>query len=319
MKKSIFTYILAILLSGFFIAPAHAETLLIKIALNWFPEVEHGGYYAAKVNHLYDHIEQEVKLIPGGPDVPLIAQLASGQVPFAVLNADDVLLARAQGIPLVALVGSIQTSPLCLMVREDSAIKTYDDLKNTKLALSPKGPFTLFLKKKQALDGVTIIPYSGNLAPFLVNPNMVSQAYLFSEPVIAKEKGVNTRCLMASETGFNPYTSILVTTEKVIQEMPDVVEQIAKATAIGWRMYWENPLKANDLILGVNRNMDRKILAEGALKLKPLIQGDLKSPDLIGSMSMERWKTLYDQLKEVGLIKKDFDLNNVFNLKFIKL
>lgn len=317
MRHVFFKLLFTLFIICFSIIPVHAETQIIKIALNWFPEVEHGGYYAAKAGHLYDDLELAVKLIPGGPDVPLIALLASGQVPFAVLNADDVLLARSQGIPLVALVGAIQLSPLCLMVREDSVIQTYDDLQNIKLALSPKGPFTLFLKKKYPLPGVKFIPYSGSLAPFLVDPAMVSQAYLFSEPVIAKEKGVNTRCLLSGETGFNPYTSILVTTQKVIDEMPDVVTKITRASAAGWRLYWQDPQKANDLILGANKNMEPKILTEGASRLKSLIIGDLKNPDLIGLMTIDRWMALYNQLKEVGLIKKDFDVNKVFDLKFM--
>ena len=39
----------------------------ISLQLNWFPEAEHGGYYAARLNGYYAEEGLDVELLPGGP------------------------------------------------------------------------------------------------------------------------------------------------------------------------------------------------------------------------------------------------------------
>ncbi len=39
----------------------------VTLALNWFPEVEHGGFYAALVHGYYGDEGLEVEILPGGP------------------------------------------------------------------------------------------------------------------------------------------------------------------------------------------------------------------------------------------------------------
>lgn len=286
---------------------SQAETLKVSIGLNWYPEVEHGGYFAAEALGYYNEDPNlNIQLLSGGPNVPLVAQLASGKIDFAVMNADDVLLAREQGIPLVSVAGGIDQSPLCLMVHEKSPIKNYDDLQEVTLFLSPSGPFTHYLKKKYPLNKVTIVPYTGSVAPFLINKASVSQAYVFSEPLIAEDNGVLTRCLPAAGAGFNPYTSILVTTEKKIQTDPLIVKKIAVSSIKGWREYLRDPKPAHALIEKKNKLMTNAFLNRAYQKVKPLIssQGD----ELVARMDLKRWQELVSQLKMAGLITKNLDV-----------
>jgi len=44
----------------------------IRIALNWFPESEHGGFFTAVVNGYYAADHHDVTLVAGGPGVPVI-------------------------------------------------------------------------------------------------------------------------------------------------------------------------------------------------------------------------------------------------------
>ena len=58
------------------------------------------------------------------------------------------------------------------------------------------------------------------VAQFLVNESYAQQAYVFSEPFVAREKGAVVRCLLVAETGYNPYTSLLVTSGDTIRIGP---------------------------------------------------------------------------------------------------
>ena len=87
-------------------APAsEPAALTAKLALNWYPEVEHGGFLAADTLGLFNAQNTSVEIIPGGPGAPqlVITELAAGRIQFAVSDADNVVKARAAGVPVVAL------------------------------------------------------------------------------------------------------------------------------------------------------------------------------------------------------------------------
>ena len=92
--------------------------------LNWFPDTQHAGFYAAEVFGEFAQQQLSVRIIPGGPAAPIVQNVALKQVEFAVANADQILMARAQGAPVVAILASMQTSPRCIMVHRESGIQS---------------------------------------------------------------------------------------------------------------------------------------------------------------------------------------------------
>lgn len=274
----------------------------ISLALNWYAETEHGGYLAAKAEKIYEANELNVTVIPGGPDVPVIQRVASGDVDFGIANADEVLLARAQKVPVVALMAPIQHTPLCIMVHEDSDITSLKDLKDIKLAITPTSPQALYLGKTLSLAGVMIVPYGGSVAPFLADSKSAQQGYIFSEPFVAHEKGGQVRCLMISEIGYDPYTSLLISNEMTLKERPELVKKMVRATITGWRRYLASSESADKLILELNPQMNDKILKYGFDVLKPMVLDEVAQKNGIGTMTLERWQTLLSQLVQLGLI-----------------
>ena len=81
------------------------------------------------------------------------------------------------------------------------------------IAMSSSNAFSHYLRYKLPLTGVKIVPYSGNVAQFLLDKNYAQQGYVFSEPFVARKEGGDPRVLMLSDLGFNPYTSLLFTHE----------------------------------------------------------------------------------------------------------
>ncbi len=90
----------------------------VTLALNWFPEVEHGGFFAADVHGFFRDEGLEVEIQSGGPGAPVIQQVATQRCDFAVANADQVLLGRDQGAQVVAVMAAMQNSPHCIMVHQ---------------------------------------------------------------------------------------------------------------------------------------------------------------------------------------------------------
>ena len=175
-------------------SPSRADELAeIKLQLNWFPEVEHGGFYAAKAHDYFKQGCLNVELTPGGPGVNVWAMVDRGRADFGLVNADRVLLARAQGASLKAILAPFQHSPRCILVHAESEIATLADLSDVTLSMNETALFSQFLQKTQPLKNVQIVPYSGSLGPFLVNPQYATQGYVFSEPLIAQQTDVAVR------------------------------------------------------------------------------------------------------------------------------
>lgn len=161
----------------------------VSLQLNWFPEAEHGGYYAALVHGYFEEEGLQVKIIPGGPKAPVVQSIATGQATFGVDNADKLLLGRAQEADVVAVMAPLQDSPRCIMVHKSSGITKLDELQDIKLAISGGQAFAQFLRKHVPLTGVEIVPYPGNIAQFLLEEKYAQQAYNFSEPFVAEQQG----------------------------------------------------------------------------------------------------------------------------------
>src|SRR4051812_46973805 len=88
-------------------APATAVTL----QLNWTPEPEFGGFYAAAHDHLYEREGLSVAIKAGGAGVQTWKMVATGDVPFAIAEAGGGPRARAQGAPLGPPYAGDPTSP----------------------------------------------------------------------------------------------------------------------------------------------------------------------------------------------------------------
>ena len=289
----------------------------VTLALNWFPEAEHGGYYAALVKGYYQEEGLDVEIQPGGPGVPVIQNVATGRVMFGIANADQVLVGRNKEADVVALLAPLQMSPRCIMVHEKSGIRRLQDLKNMTLAVGSGKAYLEYLKTKVSLENVKLVPYPGSIAMFLKNEDFGQQGYVFSEPFVASQKGGDPHVLMVSEIGFNPYTSLLITRGQTIKQQQELVAKMVRASARGWRDYLQNPAAVNEHIHKVNPEMDLASLAYGVEAIKPLCLPAEMPAEQLGQMTSERWKTLADQLKEIDWIESEFDPATAFESRFI--
>ncbi|WP_153556300.1 ABC transporter substrate-binding protein [Roseimaritima sediminicola] len=278
----------------------------VVIQLNWHAETEHGGAYAALASRAYQRRGLDVEIRPGGPATPVAADLASGRCQFAFANADDVALYRQQGVAVVAVLAAMQNHPRCILVRTDSGITDLDHLDGLILQRQPGRPFLEFMRRRGLLEGVQEVPYTGSVAALVTSENVAIQAYSFAEPLLAEQQGVEVTPLMVSQLGWNPYSSVLVTTESLIDEQPELVRDVVQATREGWREYLESPEPANRLILAANhQGMTAEALQYGALQMRQLALPAGAEPDSLGRMSVQRWETLVAQLAELGLVDPD--------------
>lgn len=291
----------------------------VRLLLNWYPEAEHGGYYAALREGYYRAAGVDVEIVKGGPSAPVVPQVDGGQAEFGIGNADGLLLARSQDAKVVALLAPLQTSPRCIMVHASSGIESFDDLKNLTLAADNSAPYFSFLRQRLPLEGVTVVPYHGSVAEFLSNDKFAQQGYVFSEPFVAKRQGGHPKTLLVADLGFNPYTSVLFTSETYLSENRELVRKVVAASRRGWRHYLEHPAETNRYIHEINPEMEIEALEYGIEALRPLAQSSDTEQGGVGGMTAERWQTLNQQLVDIGAIDADsVEASEAFSTEFFE-
>ena len=118
-----------------------------------------GGFYAAD----YHAAGLNVDVIPGGVGTPTVQMVAAGKVDFAVVSADEIIIARSNGADVVALFAVYQTNPQGLMTHAARGFKNIGDIftHDGTVAMQRGLPYANFLEKKYSFDKVKIVPSPG--------------------------------------------------------------------------------------------------------------------------------------------------------------
>lgn len=285
----------------FFIAAflaSSASFALPKVALNWKPEAQFGGFYAA---------DKSLELLPGGSGTPTLQMLLAGKTDYAVVSGDEIVIAHDRGnTEVVALFATYQTNPQILMAH---ASKNYKNI--PEVLADPKAtilwqqglPYAQYLIKKLGPIKAKTAPYAGGIGNFQNDPNIVQQGFLTSEPQLAQKAGIETTPMTIASAGFNPYTTVLATTKKRLKEKPQEVKEVVQKLRQGWTDYLKDPTLTNEKMLKLNPSNTAEILKISAQQQKPLIETEFTAKNALGKMTSDRWKTLVDQLADLKIIK----------------
>lgn len=285
----------------------------VKLALDWVPEPEFGGFYAGREGGAYERHGIKIEIQGGGAGVPVLQMVATGRADFGTVGADELLTARTRGADLVALFAVFQTSPQGIMVHASRKLQKLEDAFHSgTLALETGKAYAAYLKKKFAWDGVKVVPYDGGVAHFLTDPSFGQQCYVTSEPIAARQKGADPAVFLIADAGFNPYATVVVTRRELLQKDPTLVKKFVLATREGWRQYLDQPQATNALLGKLNSALDAATLGAAAEAQKPLIETEDTKQHGLGSMQQVRWQTLADQLLDLKFLDKPATIAETF-------
>jgi NitT/TauT family transport system substrate-binding protein len=294
--------------------PPRATGPVIKLALNWKPEPQFGGFYAAKDQGSFDTRDLNVEILPGGSGTPVVQMVIAGQAPYGIASGDEIVIARSKGQDVVALFAVYQTCPQGILVRADRGLRSLADVFASGTVAMQRGlPYAMHLEKTYGFGRVTVVPYPGGVAG-LLNPStgasFAQQCFVTSEPILLQENGVEPQAFLVADSGYNPYTTVLIARgDHVRANLPQVGAMIA-AVREGWQAYLDDPTQTNALMLQLNPGMDARTFARSAELQKPLIA----PPELseLGAMNLYRWQLLIEQLLDLGVIDKPVPAAELF-------
>jgi NitT/TauT family transport system substrate-binding protein len=283
------------------------------LALNWLPEPEFGGFYAARESGAYKKAGLDVQIQGGGAGVPVVQMVATARADFGTVGADELVMARARGADVVAVFATFQTAPQGIMVHASRGLKRLEDaFRSGTLALETGLPYIAYLRQKFPWGGAKIVTYDGGVAHFLADPMFGQQCFVTSEPIAARQKGGDPQVFLIADAGFNPYATVVITRGDLLRRNPQLVRAFVAATADGWRRYLDDPKPTNQLLGTLNHAMDAATLVAAAEAQAPLVEtSDTKKLGL-GTMARTRWQTLVEQMVSLKLIDRPIDVDALF-------
>ena len=285
----------------------------LVLQLNWKAEPQFGGFYAAQVGGLYKNGSLDVSIIEGGSGTPTIQVLGAGKVEYAVVSADEVVIAQERGAKnVVALFATFQTNPQAIMAHTERGFRSLADvLKSDGILLWQAGlPYAQYLTKKFAPISVRTAPYLGGIGNFQNDPLLSQQCFATSEPLTAARAGLTVTTFLVAESGYNPYTTVLVTSRQHLQQNPDEVRRMVEAVRAGWNAYLTDPSPTTAAMAQLNKAMDAQTLLASARAQVELI----RTPDIkkLGEMSLLRWQVLVDQLTQLKVVRGQVNPQDLF-------
>jgi len=270
------------------------ETGLTKMILqaDWYPQPEHGGFYTALLKDYYKQEGLDVNIEPGGPYVSVEKQVSVGAAQFGMSSSDKILESVAGGQLLVAVAATMQRDPQGIMVRKDSPIHSFADLHGQTVAIKTGSTWFEYIAKRFQLNDVHEVPAMMNVANFVADPRYIQQAFATSEPFFAHQAGIETRVLLTSDAGYNPYR-VMFTTRRLLQQHPEIAVKFVRASLKGWNDYLNDPAAAHSAIAKLNPALSPEGMQFSwqALRDGRFVVGDDPSGAPLGRMDPERWST----------------------------
>ncbi|MEZ5811039.1 MAG: ABC transporter substrate-binding protein [Rhizobiaceae bacterium] len=321
LKQGLAASLLAAVAALSFLAPASAEEQ-VSVRLKWLPQAQFAGIYMAKEKGFYRDAGLDVTINPGGPNINVETLAASGTDTFAIGGpTESVLYARDNNLPLVAIGMTLPITSYVFVAHADSGIKDIQDFKGKKVATWFTGSqYTLFgvlAHENIEQSELEIIAQPFTLQPFIDKQFDVYTVTLYNELNTLREMGMNDLTIIRPDDhGVTTQVDSILTSEKVIEEKPEVVQAFLTATLKGWKYALAHKEESIDVVMTQGSGLDRKHQELMLDEIERLIVDGNAGKAGIGGIDMDVTKAVQDNLLRFDALKAPVDLDAAFTNRF---
>ena len=296
----------------------------VSFGTDWQAEAEHGGYYEALATGIYEKYGLKVTLRQGGPQVNHTQLLAAGRLDFDEAPASFTGLNFVkENIPMVAVAAFFQKDPSVLIAHPGVGNDSLAALKGKPIMIGAdtRVGWWLFLKAKFGYSDAQIRPYNFNMTPFLADKNAIQQGYITSEPFLIEKQGhIKPVVFLLADAGYTSYGSLIETSQKLIDEKPDLVQRFVNASIEGWNAFlYGDPSPAYAAIKRENPEQTDELLryAHDRMKADGIVDSGDSQKLGIGAMTDARWQDFAGVMSGEGLYPKNIESRKAYTLRFV--
>ena len=286
------------------------ELIDISLALDWYPNSNHAGIYYGIDNGYFEENDINVDVYTPSDPASILQTVASGRDEFGISYQPDLLLARSEGIPVVAVHSIVKTPLNSIMTLGDSGIDNPSKLKNKTIGY-PGIPLNIGIlssileEQDLTIDDVELVDVGFDLVPALLSERVdaIIGAFWSHESILIELEGREVNILKFEEWGIPKYHElVLVTSEEYFKNNEEIVEKFVDAFSRGYEKSIENNDKSMEALIAAFPEVNIELETQGIKLLSPLWQESFDSD------GMDSWNKFGDWMKDKGLISESLDV-----------
>ncbi|WP_198034193.1 ABC transporter substrate-binding protein [Acidihalobacter ferrooxydans] len=295
-------------LLGALMAPlgAYASSMpQVTLYLKWVPQYQFAGYLVAEKKGYYKDAGLDVHIVPGGPNINTVQEIADGAAQFGIQTAEPIFYAYSHGLNLTMLMADFQEPYEEFMVKKSSKIMSVKDFAGKTVGINIGGLSQLLLPVMLESEGVDpssvhTVRKTISLTPFLSDRVPIWNGYVGNEPFQAMNQGVPVREFKLAKYVPNWYGDVLFAKSSYVTNHPDIVRKFVSASQKGWVFATEHPKETIAIIRKINPQKSDKALSQEAQAAIPLMTSAATKTHCFGWMDAGRVSAMEKDMVKFG-------------------
>lgn len=301
---------------------ASGELRKVRLGVGYIPDVQFAPFYVAQSKGFFAEEGLEVE-IEYGFENDFVALAAQGEREFAVASGDQVILARAQGLPITYVMKWYQRFPVALVSPVDKGITKPEDLVGKKVGL-PGFFGASFIGWKgliyaaQLDENAIKVEDIGFTQTAAIQQGVVDAAmiYIANEPNQLRSQGIEVNVLQVSDY-LDLVSNGIVVGDKLMADDPDLVQRMVRASLRGLQ---ETIAKPDDAF-AIVRQVIPEITDDKAPTQRKVLEDSIAlwQSDKLGESSPQAWQESIEFMSKTGLLEKTLQPETLYTNKFIEV
>jgi NitT/TauT family transport system substrate-binding protein len=241
------------------------ELIPIRLQLQWFPQAQFAGYYAALAEGYYADEGFDVSILPGAVEIVPATVVAGGQAEFGISWVPRMLAPRESGADGVVIGQIFQRSPTLQVSFKEAGITTPEDLAGKRIGSWGFGNEAELYAglRKAGLDPATenIVAQQFDMVAFVAGEIDAAQAMIYNEyaqvlETINPDTGElfqpeDLNVISWEDYGTSMLQDAIFASEAWLAEEgnEDIAVKFLKASFKGWIFCRDNPEACVDHVL----------------------------------------------------------------------
>ncbi|HEX2389325.1 MAG TPA: ABC transporter substrate-binding protein [Solirubrobacterales bacterium] len=279
------------------------------LALDFYVNPDHAGIYTALENGYFEDAGLDVRpQVPSDPSAP-IKQVAAGRVDLAISYEPEVVLARDQGLDVIAVAALVNGPLTSLISLPEAGIESAADLTG-KTVVTAGIPYqaayleTILNRAGVDPDSVDQVDVGFNLMQPLIagRADAMFGGFLNVEGVDLAERGLDPRVVPVDRLGVPTYDElVLVADGDRLRDDPEPIRDFLAALERGTYAAARDPQAATDALVAAGNGLDPELTRAEVDRTLPrlLPPGDMP----YGWMDPKRWQRFADYLYDAGQVE----------------
>jgi putative hydroxymethylpyrimidine transport system substrate-binding protein len=295
------------------------------VVLDYFPNADHAGIYAALGSGEFERANLDVKLVtPPSPSAPL-QFLQAGRADLAITYPPELITARSKGKQLLSVGALVQEPLTSLMAIEGSRVRSVADLRGKRVGTAGIPYQRAYLRTILEEAGVPQRSVEVTDVGFNLTSAMISRrvdatlgAFWNYEGVDLERRGRKPTILRMERLGVPTYPELVFAARRkaLRPEQAARIRRFLQAVARGTELARREPEQAVDALLEANRELERGLqLHVVRATADVFVPADRKDP--FGWQDQDDWHAYGEWMYANGLVPEHPRAEDAFTNEFL--